>query len=500
MKKTTKIDKPVERGDELFTLDVRDIAPNDFNRKFFDSAKLSELAASMKSSGQWTPVLVRRISEKIVGAGEPGFELVFGERRWRAAMMADMKTLLAIVKPMTRQEAVEACLIENLQREDLQPLEQAEAFEMALREGVAKTQKELARRVGLSESTVSHFMRLLDLPEQGKELVRSGALSYKSAGAVLDLETEKARDEVLDYVAKFKPTAKEVGDFARLKQLDEEREMKWDAQAEMKAKLARESWALLDVEVLRFSDRAKVGERPLDVDDFLPVDAIAPSMRAAYASRDAGGKFLVGTLAEELSVKAVVGSLRPHVPDAFPVVVVDLELLRTAESLLPDSETRWLVADSAAARRDQAADHKKADAKRARRGELMEEELVSAVQRMLLPDHSSDIFRKVLLDWMSVEQEISRMEVVDVLAAALDCQRDDVAHEDDDDWVVFVREQAMASATYSQVVEVLFFIDGLSLLVGMESPNLAACKMGLDWWDMSGLSIDDFPTWKEFLG
>jgi ParB family transcriptional regulator, chromosome partitioning protein len=495
MKKTTKIEVPVERGDELFTIDLRDIVPNDFNRKHFDSAKLAELADSMRESGQWTPVLVRRISERVLAKGDAQFELVFGERRWRAAQMANMKSLLAIVKPMTRQEAVEACLIENLQREDLQPMEQAEAFERAIAEGVAKSQRDLAKRVGVSEATVRDYMRLLQLPEKGKEMVRSGMMSHTSAGELLSLETPGAMEDVLAYVEKHHPTTRELSAFARVRRLDEERELKWDADGEYAAKKAKEKFPGLQVSVLRFADRGAMGERPLPVDEQLPLDVVVPTMRQKEFVP------VVGKMAARLGVCAVVGSLRPHVADAPPVVLVDLELLRVAESLLPKDNPvqRYLMADDASAKKEQAMAHKRADVAKAARVDAMRDELVSAVKRILDPGHSSDIFGQVLREWMELEHDVSRMEVLEFLAEALGLSRDDDAHEEDEDWIHFVREEATVGATAGQVLEALYFIDALELLIGMESPSMAAIEAGRAWWDASGLDVAEFGAWKEFL-
>jgi hypothetical protein len=336
-------------------------------------------------------------------------------------------------------------------------------------------------------------MKLLELPEQGKNLVKQGLLKFSSAADVLSLETEKAREEVLAYVEKFSPSVRELANYTRARRLDEEQEMQWDVDAEYAAKKAGEAFETLEVEVLRFADRGKTGTRPVPVEEELPEDAIAPSMR----SFSRGMK--IGELAAWLKAKCVVGSLRPHVADSPPVVLVDLELLRTAESLLPEGQKRWLVADDAETRREQALENKRGQAKQEQQWAAMQDELVSAVKMMLEPSHSSEIFRMVFGEWLRLEPELGRMEVLDVLASAMDCQRDEEAHEEDEDWIEFVRGQAMEAATASQVVEVLFFIDALTLLVGMDSPSMAAVESGRSWWNASGLELEDFPAWGGFL-
>ena len=156
------------------------IAPNPFQpRKAFDSQGLEDLAASMKERGVIQPVLVRE-------AGR-GFELIAGERRWRAARKAGIPVIPAIVRKVSDRDALELALVENLQREDLDPVEEAEAYARLVRE-FGLTQEEVAARVGKARATVANSLRLLALPAQVQAWIRGGELSVGHAKLLLGLK------------------------------------------------------------------------------------------------------------------------------------------------------------------------------------------------------------------------------------------------------------------------------------------------------------------------
>ncbi len=162
------------------------IVPNEFQpRKVFDDEKLKELAASIREQGVIQPVIVHR-------AGS-GYELIAGERRWRASRLAGRKTIPALVKEATKRDLLEMALIENIQREDLNALEAAEAYKR-LQDEFKLTQEDLARRVGKERSTVTNFLRLLHLPKEIKQELAAGSLSMGHAKALLSLE--RSRDQV----------------------------------------------------------------------------------------------------------------------------------------------------------------------------------------------------------------------------------------------------------------------------------------------------------------
>ncbi|MGE5590270.1 MAG: ParB/RepB/Spo0J family partition protein [Bacillota bacterium] len=178
----------VAPGDGVREIDVALVKPNPFQpRRQFDQEKLEELAASIREHGVVQPVVVRSKGE--------GFEIVAGERRWRASRMAGLKTLPAVVKEFTEREVMEIALIENLQREDLNPIEEAEAYDKLIRE-FGLTQEDLARRLGKSRSQVANTMRLLHLPEVVRRSVAEGKVSMGHAKVLLSV-AETKRQEAL---------------------------------------------------------------------------------------------------------------------------------------------------------------------------------------------------------------------------------------------------------------------------------------------------------------
>jgi len=134
------------------------------------------------------------IQPVIVHKAGTGYQLIAGERRWRASRLAGLKTIPALVKEATKRELLEMALIENIQREDLNPLEAAEAYKR-LQDEFKLTQEDLAKRVGKERSTVTNFLRILHLPKEVKQELASGALSMGHAKALLSLE--RSRDQIL---------------------------------------------------------------------------------------------------------------------------------------------------------------------------------------------------------------------------------------------------------------------------------------------------------------
>jgi len=152
-------------------------------RKRFDEERLAELAASIQAHGVVEPILVRRNGSR--------YRIVAGERRWRAAQRAGLKEIPAILREATDQEAFELALVENLQRADLNAIEEAEAYEVLSREHDL-TQEQLAERVGKERSTVANALRLLRLPGDVRDAVRTGQLEMGHARALLGLEQAEA--------------------------------------------------------------------------------------------------------------------------------------------------------------------------------------------------------------------------------------------------------------------------------------------------------------------
>lgn len=167
----------------LRNLPIGTLRPGRFQpRRVFDQAAIDDLIESVREKGILQPILVRPVD----GDG-PSFEIIAGERRWRAAQAAGIHEVPAIVRSLTDREALEVALIENLQRQDLSPLEEAEGYRRLMEE-FSHTQEELAKTVGKSRSHVANTMRLLALPGPVKEMLDNGALTAGHARALLTAE------------------------------------------------------------------------------------------------------------------------------------------------------------------------------------------------------------------------------------------------------------------------------------------------------------------------
>jgi ParB family chromosome partitioning protein len=171
-------------GRTLLSLPVEAIERNpDQPRKRFEEEKLEELAASIREHGIVEPILVRKQGGK--------YRILAGERRWRAAQRAGLKEVPAILREASEREAFEIALIENLQREDLNAIEEAEAYDVLMSDH-RLTQEAISQRVGKERSTVANALRLLKLPAEVRDLVRDGRLDMGHARALLGLDGEEA--------------------------------------------------------------------------------------------------------------------------------------------------------------------------------------------------------------------------------------------------------------------------------------------------------------------
>ncbi len=174
------IDNSTEDVKSAVKLGINDIEPNrDQPRKHFDEAALSELADSIALHGVIQPLLVRPISDG-------GYQLIAGERRWRASRLAGLTEVPVVIREMTDSEAMELALIENLQREDLNPIEEAEGYKL-LMDTYSLTQEEAAERVGKSRPAVANAMRLLSLPKEVLDLIKEGRISSGHGRTLLGL-------------------------------------------------------------------------------------------------------------------------------------------------------------------------------------------------------------------------------------------------------------------------------------------------------------------------
>lgn len=173
-------------------IELDEIRPNPYQpRKHFDQKALEELAESIKQSGVFQPVILRQSSIK-------GYELIAGERRVRASRLAGKTTIPAIVRQLDEERMIEIAVVENLQREDLSPLEEAEAYHV-LMEKLNLTQVQVAERIGKSRPYIANYLRLLSLPDQVKELLTQEVLSMGQARTLLGL---KDKDEIIKLAQK----------------------------------------------------------------------------------------------------------------------------------------------------------------------------------------------------------------------------------------------------------------------------------------------------------
>jgi len=182
-----------EGGRKYFLCPIEELKPHAQQpRKTFDSASLDELAASIREKGVIQPLVVRRQDDH--------YQIIAGERRWRASQKAGLREVPVVIQDVSEDWALEMALIENIQREDLNPIEEADAYRH-LMESFALTQEEVAKRVGKERSTVANALRLLRLPTKIQADVTVGTLSMGHARALLSLESEEdlleARDQVI---------------------------------------------------------------------------------------------------------------------------------------------------------------------------------------------------------------------------------------------------------------------------------------------------------------
>ena len=187
-------DRTIDLGSEPSEVDLDSIVPGPMQpRTHFDEASLQGLADSIRTHGIVQPLLVRRRGE--------GFELIAGERRWRAAKLAGITRVPVVVKEVPDESLLEIALIENIQRENLNPIEEAQAYKKLI-ETVGLTQEALASRVGRDRSYITNYLRLLRLPDDLQQLVKEGRLSTGHARTLLalshvDLQRRLAR-QIID--------------------------------------------------------------------------------------------------------------------------------------------------------------------------------------------------------------------------------------------------------------------------------------------------------------
>ena len=184
----------VNMNNEILKIDIKDIIPNTYQpRKYFNDEALIELSESIKTHGIIQPITVRKRGEF--------YELVAGERRWRAAKLAELEKVPCNIIDITDVQSAEIALLENLQREDLNFIEEAEAYYNLIHDH-RFTQEQLATRMGKKQSTIANKLRILKLSEKVRELCVANNLTERHARALLSVQDEKLQLSILKKVIK----------------------------------------------------------------------------------------------------------------------------------------------------------------------------------------------------------------------------------------------------------------------------------------------------------
>ena len=191
----------------VIELNINDIEPNVGQpRKNFDDQKLLQLSESIKQHGIVQPLIVKKDGNV--------YKIVAGDRRWRAARLAKLKTVPVIVKELSGKQTMEIALIENIQREDLNPIEEAEAYEKLINE-YNMTQEEISKSVGKSRPAIANAIRLLSLQDRLKEMVINGSLTSGHARALLSISDTKLQLEAAEYIVEKQLSVRETEKFVK---------------------------------------------------------------------------------------------------------------------------------------------------------------------------------------------------------------------------------------------------------------------------------------------
>ncbi|MCC7202089.1 MAG: ParB/RepB/Spo0J family partition protein [Nitrospirae bacterium] len=213
-------------------LELTRIIPNKYQpRQFFEDTALRELADSIKEHGVIQPVIVRHIND---GA----YELVAGERRWRAAQIAGLNKIPVVIKDLSNEKSLEIALIENLQRENLNPIESAQGYQR-LTDEFGLTQEEIAAKVGKERSTVTNYMRLLTLPEKIQEFLSRSVITTGHAKAILSFTNRNEQLRFAEYIVNKGASVRETEYLAK----------KWGIKKGKKKVVESKNVAIRDVEL-----------------------------------------------------------------------------------------------------------------------------------------------------------------------------------------------------------------------------------------------------------
>ena len=200
-------DAPEDAARTVQYIDINDIKPNrNQPRKKFDPQSISELAASIQEHGIIQPLIVCKADQ--------GYELVAGERRWRAAREAALDKVPCLVREFSKEENALIAIIENMQREDLDPIEEAEGLETMMKE-YGLTQEEVSRSVGKSRPYITNSLRLLKLPQDIREKISDGSISAGHARALLSVKTRALQEQICQKIIKDGMSVRETENLVR---------------------------------------------------------------------------------------------------------------------------------------------------------------------------------------------------------------------------------------------------------------------------------------------
>ena len=196
---------PQDEGEQVQDIKLTAIRANPYQpRRTFDQAALKELAASIEKSGVFQPIILRQPDPQL-----ERYELVAGERRFRASKLAKQSTIPAIVRTMSDEQMMEIAVLENLQREDLTPLEEAQAYQ-TLMEKLSLTQAQVAAKLGKSRPYIANYLRLLGLPAPIKEALNAGKLSMGQARTILGLKNKRQLTQLANRAVKQNLTVRQL--------------------------------------------------------------------------------------------------------------------------------------------------------------------------------------------------------------------------------------------------------------------------------------------------
>ena len=246
-------------------ISLEEIRPNPYQpRKIFDEEALNELADSIRSSGVFQPIILRESTVK-------GYEIIAGERRFRASKLAGKATIPAIIRVFDEERMMEVAVLENLQREDLTSLEEAEAYDMLMKK-LKLTQEEVAKRLGKSRPYIANYLRLLGLPDGVKKMLQNEEISMGQARTLLGLKDKKQISKIANRVVRDNLTVRQLEQLVI--QLNQPKEKAQDKpKAEKKPYYIRESEErLMDkfgtaVQISEKGEKGKIEIEYLSVDD-----------------------------------------------------------------------------------------------------------------------------------------------------------------------------------------------------------------------------------------